>query len=297
MKQTQNQFYGLDVNKARKATPGSMYVASDTRSLYVYDRNGDPRKVNSAATGTATIVDTYADLDPFADPDSIAFVLYDTGTAWLPGSLGGTYYPMGWYAFLNNVWVSDSKFIDQQLAQFEILIAANATAISDHVADLANPHQVSKVDLGLGNVDNTADIDKPISGATQIALNLKADSNHNHVKADITDFNDADYATSAQGLLANTALQPGDDISQLFNDQVYLQPADNISALTNDAGYIQGNIVTSYRSDVTGSTVYSGYLLNSVITIKKCVEGVETFGQNLTNLETDWTNRLSLTYI
>ena len=265
MKQTQNQFYGLDVNKARKATPGSMYVASDTRSLYVYDRNGDPRKVNSAATGTATIVDFFADLDPFADPDSIAFVLYDTGTAWLPGSLGGTYYPMGWYAFLNNVWVSDSKFIDNQLAQFEILIAANATSISGHIADLANPHQVDKTDVGLSNVDNTADINKPISGATQIALNSKAASNHNHLKADITDFNDADYASWEQGLLANSALQ--------------------------------GRIVTSYRSDVDGSTVYSGYLLDSVITIKKCLDGVETFGQNLTNLETDWANRLSLTYI
>jgi len=297
MKQTQNQFYGLDVNKARKATPGSMYVASDTRSLYVYDRNGDPRKVNSAATGTATIVDFFADLDPFADPDSIAFVLYDTGTAWLPGSLGGTYYPMGWYAFLNNVWVSDSKFIDNQLAQFEILIAANTTSIVDHIADLANPHQVDKTDVGLSNVDNTADIDKPIGSLTQLALDGKADTDHNHVKADITDFNDADYASSAQGLLADSALQTGDNISELFNDEVYLQATDNVSALTNDAGYIAGRTVTSYRSDVDGSTVYSGYLLDSVITIKKCLNGVETFGQNLTNLETDWTNRLSLTYI
>lgn len=32
-----------------------------------------------------------------------------------------------------------------------------------------------KADVGLGNVDNTADIDKPISTATQNALNLKAD--------------------------------------------------------------------------------------------------------------------------
>lgn len=35
---------------------------------------------------------------------------------------------------------------------------------------------LTKVDVGLGNVDNTADLDKPISTATQTALNTKADA-------------------------------------------------------------------------------------------------------------------------
>ena len=34
----------------------------------------------------------------------------------------------------------------------------------------------TKADVGLGNVDNTSDADKPISNATQAALNLKADA-------------------------------------------------------------------------------------------------------------------------
>lgn len=42
------------------------------------------------------------------------------------------------------------------------------------------------------------------------------------VKADITDFNEGDYATAAQGALADTALQPGDNISELVNDAGYL---------------------------------------------------------------------------
>lgn len=37
-----------------------------------------------------------------------------------------------------------------------------------------NPHQVTKSDVGLGSVDNTADTEKPISTAQQAALNLKA---------------------------------------------------------------------------------------------------------------------------
>lgn len=39
-----------------------------------------------------------------------------------------------------------------------------------------NPHNVTASEIGLGNVNNTADIDKPISTAVQTALNLKANS-------------------------------------------------------------------------------------------------------------------------
>lgn len=51
---------------------------------------------------------------------------------------------------------------------------ANAQAIATHVADRQNPHEVTKAQIGLGNVDNTADLDKPISAATQSALDGKA---------------------------------------------------------------------------------------------------------------------------
>lgn len=46
--------------------------------------------------------------------------------------------------------------------------------IDAHEADLNNPHSVTKIQIGLGNCDNTADLDKPISIATQAALDLKA---------------------------------------------------------------------------------------------------------------------------
>ena len=41
--------------------------------------------------------------------------------------------------------------------------------------DGTNPHGTTKNDVGLGNVDNTSDVNKPIATATQIALNLKED--------------------------------------------------------------------------------------------------------------------------
>ena len=41
--------------------------------------------------------------------------------------------------------------------------------------DGTNPHGTTKSDIGLSNVDNTSDIDKPISTSTQNALDLKLD--------------------------------------------------------------------------------------------------------------------------
>ena len=44
----------------------------------------------------------------------------------------------------------------------------------DHSQTTGNPHGTTKTDIGLGNVDNTSDLNKPISTATQNALNTKA---------------------------------------------------------------------------------------------------------------------------
>ncbi|MDE5717006.1 MAG: hypothetical protein K2I53_05200 [Lachnospiraceae bacterium] len=48
-------------------------------------------------------------------------------------------------------------------------------AIKEHSGHTDNPHTVTKEQVGLGNADNTADIDKPVSTAQLEALNLKAD--------------------------------------------------------------------------------------------------------------------------
>ena len=42
--------------------------------------------------------------------------------------------------------------------------------LNTHTEDLLNPHQVTKEQIGLCNVDNTADADKPVSNSTQAAI-------------------------------------------------------------------------------------------------------------------------------
>jgi hypothetical protein len=53
---------------------------------------------------------------------------------------------------------------------------APATAAADfrkHIMRLDNPHTVTKYQVGLGNADNTADVNKPVSIPTKQALNTK----------------------------------------------------------------------------------------------------------------------------
>ena len=54
-------------------------------------------------------------------------------------------------------------------------VATDGTNQDNHIADTDNPHSVTKAQVGLSNVDNTSDADKPVSTAQQTALDLKLD--------------------------------------------------------------------------------------------------------------------------
>ena len=52
------------------------------------------------------------------------------------------------------------------------LNGVSLNSFSDHINNYGNPHQVTKAQIGLSNVDNTSDLNKPISTATQNKFNL-----------------------------------------------------------------------------------------------------------------------------
>ncbi|MCM1134370.1 MAG: hypothetical protein NC400_02240 [Clostridium sp.] len=80
--------------------------------------------------------------------------------------------------------------------------------LSEHIANELNPHKVTSEQLGLGNVDNTADIDKPVSTAQQNAIDLSI-SNH-----DISISAHSDIRDLISGLTARlNALADSDDIT------------------------------------------------------------------------------------
>lgn len=71
------------------------------------------------------------------------------------------------------------------------ITAGDKSAYDDHLADTGNPHSVTAAQVGLGNVDNTADIDKPISTATQAALDDKVDKVYTATENHIAVFDNA----------------------------------------------------------------------------------------------------------
>ena len=64
----------------------------------------------------------------------------------------------------------------ETIANNNIKLAGKEPANSNiqaHIADLLNPHFTTKSQIGLSQVDNTSDLNKPISILTQLALATK----------------------------------------------------------------------------------------------------------------------------
>ena len=61
-------------------------------------------------------------------------------------------------------------------------VYATVEDLEVHKKNVSNPHSVTKAQIGLGNVNNTADLDKPVSTATQAALNLKVNTSDYNAK-------------------------------------------------------------------------------------------------------------------
>ena len=78
----------------------------------------------------------------------------------------------------DNRFVSDAEKSAWSAKQDAFANAAQLALVSDgdHDARTDNPHEVTATQVGLGNCDNTADADKPVSTAQQGALDLKADA-------------------------------------------------------------------------------------------------------------------------
>jgi hypothetical protein len=55
-------------------------------------------------------------------------------------------------------------------ANFQNIGTNTHAQIDSHIASTANPHNVTKAQVGLGNVDNTSDVNKPVSTAQATAI-------------------------------------------------------------------------------------------------------------------------------
>jgi hypothetical protein len=104
-----------------------------------------------------------------------------------------------------------------------------------------------KGDVGLGNVDNTSDVNKPVSTATQTALNLKVDGN-----SAITGATKTKITYDSKGLVTAGADATTSDIADSTNKR-YVTDA-NLVVIGNTSGTNSGdNAVNSNYSGLATS--------------------------------------------
>jgi hypothetical protein len=118
--------------------------------------------------------------------------------------------------------------------------AVVASDLATHEADTANPHSVTKAQVGLANADNTSDANKPVSSATQTALDAKAATNRKLDDFGAPDDNtDLDASSGAHGLMPKAdkvkldAIEAQADVTDAGNVGAAIHGAAEKSALVN----------------------------------------------------------------
>ena len=104
-----------------------------------------------------------------SSPSVISIRTESSGTALEFTTDGEHWYPVSSAGIIN--WGQIDGNIDEQndlRLKFQ-RVSQDINAVSDiltlHAGDTSNPHQVTKSQVGLGNVDNTSDMNKPLSTA------------------------------------------------------------------------------------------------------------------------------------
>jgi hypothetical protein len=146
------------------------------------------------------------------------------------------------YARRDGVWVEvvDSGSISSDLVTNDssvvgtTLTEALNNLLSDfgnHINDFNNPHNVTKAQVGLGNVDNTSDLDKPVSVAVQTALDDKQDLLISGVNIKTINFQDI---LGSGNLVISAGATAWGDIFGTLSDQTDLQAALDLKLEASD---------------------------------------------------------------
>jgi len=196
----------------------------------VYDKTNSTLVALSATGGSTNSIDyfQYINADKFitqggASSDYVKgdgslgllpnTIVYTTGNQAISGVKTFSDLP-----FVNGTGISISghNHITSNITDFNTSVSGLVNGV---YAPLASPtftgtvNGITKSMVGLGNVDNTSDASKPISSATQTALDNKAAISHTHTSSNITDFN-----SSVSGLVSGYSLSGHTHTSSQISD-------------------------------------------------------------------------------
>lgn len=151
--------------------------------------------------------------------------------------------------------------------------------LDTHAGDKNNPHNVTKKQLGIENVDNTADADKPISTATAAALALKVDVVEGKGLS-ANDFTD-DFKTKLEGLENYSLPVGGEALGGVKNGDVVISddgsmviPDGTLSRekMAADTKIISVSNTTVPTTDWAEDTTYTDYGFRAAIAIEGVTE-------------------------
>lgn len=166
--------------------------------------------------------------------------------------------------------------VDGIVNSFDGDISNLEIAIQNEAATRANNDTLLARDINTLRNDLTSEISNRTSADNTLQDNIDNIQNTIDNYGDIVSYNASDFATAAQGLLAESALQPNDNISELNNDAGYITSADlptidqtfdGTSANAQSGVAIQSELSTNYvkssaEDTSQGITSSIGYLNN-----------------------------------
>ena len=108
-----------------------------------------------------------------------------------------------------------SQLITKKVKEELIKTGADIDEFNSHLKNVSNPHGVTAKQIGLGNVDNTSDKDKPISDAAKAALDKKAN------------FDDMQTAMKTLGITISSHIDSNDNPHKVTAQQIGLGKVNN----------------------------------------------------------------------
>ena len=141
--------------------------------------------------------------------------------------------------------------------------------LNAHTQNLSNPHQVTKGQIGLGNVNNTADMDKPVSNSTKSAIisAVTPKSDKTYVDNQLALKSDKTYVDGQLTLKADKTYV--DNQLALKSDKTYV---DNQLALKANNDDVKRGIANRYDSSLTYNSGERVVLTNGDI-VKSTING------------------------
>ena len=137
--------------------------------------------------------------------------------------------------------------LDAEIKRAKEAEATITSNLNNHISDYKNPHKVTKAQVGLSDVDNTSDADKPVSNATQTELDKKANQTQvNQLQQTITNLQSTIQQLQSQVTNMSTTIESVQN--NITNMQTTINTLPTVDS--NDAKYLRKD-----KNDVTPYTI------------------------------------------